>query len=84
MEPTNPVFPNAPRCRAQSKRTGRQCRAPALSGTDRCRFHRPWRPKGARKALPIASRTAPRHVAAACDQVVRFGPESRPREMSSE
>lgn len=40
---TEPCFPNAPRCTAMSKRTGLQCRAPALSSTDRCRFHRPWR-----------------------------------------
>ncbi len=50
MIPTEPVFPNAPRCLAESKRTGKQCRAPALSGTDRCRFHRPWKSKNQRRA----------------------------------
>ncbi len=51
---TEPVFPNAPRCTAQSKRTGLQCRAPALSGTNRCRFHSPWKRKRARSRATAA------------------------------
>ncbi len=40
----NPMSPverlqKAPRCRAQSKRTGEQCRAPAVRGWNVCRFH---------------------------------------------
>ncbi len=33
------IFPNARQCSARSKRTGCQCRAPALSGKNVCRFH---------------------------------------------
>lgn len=33
------VFPNAPQCHAKSKRTGCQCRAPAVTGWKVCRFH---------------------------------------------
>ena len=42
------VFPNARQCRATSKRTGCQCRAPAESGKSVCRFHgaRAGAPKG--------------------------------------
>jgi len=32
-------FPNARQCSARSKRTGCQCRAPALTGKRVCRFH---------------------------------------------
>jgi hypothetical protein len=37
----NSAFPMhlSPRCSARSKRTGEQCRAPAVSGWTVCRFH---------------------------------------------
>jgi hypothetical protein len=43
------VFPNARQCRATSKRTGCQCRAPAETGKNVCRFHgaRAGAPRGA-------------------------------------
>lgn len=44
------VFPNARQCRATSKRTGCQCRAPAESGKAVCRFH------GARAGAPTGIR----------------------------
>ena len=33
------VFPNARQCSASSKRTGCQCKAPAMTGKRVCRFH---------------------------------------------
>lgn len=33
------VFANASQCAATSKRTGRRCRAPAVTGWKVCRFH---------------------------------------------
>jgi len=44
------VFPNARQCRATSKRTGCQCRAPAETGKNVCRFH------GARAGAPSGQR----------------------------
>lgn len=34
-----PAFLDAPRCRARSKRTGKQCQAPAVTGWKVCRHH---------------------------------------------
>ncbi|MGE4249045.1 MAG: hypothetical protein AB7F09_06630 [Parvibaculaceae bacterium] len=47
MSPTDRLNA-APRCRAKSKRTGKPCRAPALTGWKVCRFHgaRGGAPKG--------------------------------------
>jgi len=43
------VFPNARQCSARSKRTACQCRAPAMAGSNVCRFHgaRGGQPSGA-------------------------------------
>ena len=43
-------FQKSPRCTATSKRTGQQCKAPAVRGWKVCRFHgaRGGAPKGAR------------------------------------
>jgi hypothetical protein len=41
---------DAPRCRAKSKRTGEQCRAPAVQGYRVCRLH------GARGGAPAGNR----------------------------
>lgn len=42
------VFPNAPQCRAKSKRTLQRCKGPAVKGWAVCRFHgaRGGAPKG--------------------------------------
>lgn len=34
-----PAFLNAPRCRARSKRTGKPCQSPAVTGCKVCRHH---------------------------------------------
>src|SRR5688572_6248046 len=43
------IFPNAKQCLATSKRTGCQCRAPAVKGWNVCRFH------GARGGAPMGT-----------------------------
>ena len=45
------------RCRAQSKRSGLQCRAPAVRGSRVCRMH------GAGSGAPIGNRNALKHGA---------------------
>ena len=50
----------ASRCRARSKRSGLQCRAPAVRGSSVCRMHGAGggAPKGNRNALKYGSFTA--------------------------
>jgi glucans biosynthesis protein len=51
MEDAKPYpFEAAPKCRARSKRSGRQCQAPAERGKRVCRFH------GARAGAPSGPR----------------------------
>jgi uncharacterized protein YjcR len=45
----------ASRCHARSKRSGFQCRAPAVRGHDTCRMH------GARGGAPRGNRNALKH-----------------------
>lgn len=39
MSPALQTANSAPRCRARSKRTGEQCKGPAVSSWQVCRFH---------------------------------------------
>jgi glucans biosynthesis protein len=41
----------APRCRARSKRSGKQCRAPAVRGKHVCRMHGGARGSGAPRGM---------------------------------
>jgi glucans biosynthesis protein len=45
----------APRCHAKSKRTGKQCQAPAVRGYNVCRMH------GARGGAPEGNNNALKH-----------------------
>ena len=47
------AFLKAPRCTATSKRTGKQCQAPAVRGWSVCRFHgaHGGGPKGERNGM---------------------------------
>jgi uncharacterized protein YjcR len=45
----------APRCKARSKRSGKPCRSPAVTGFNVCRMH------GAGGGAPIANRNALKH-----------------------
>ncbi|RWP23960.1 MAG: hypothetical protein E5X67_35885 [Mesorhizobium sp.] len=55
----------SPRCRAKSKRSGVQCRAPAVRGKQVCRMH------GARSGAPTgASHGSYRHGLYTCEAVI--------------
>ena len=45
----------APRCRARSKRSGKQCQSPAVRGKAVCRMH------GAARRCPVGNRNALKH-----------------------
>ena len=53
----------APRCRALSKRSGLQCRAPAMRGHSVCRMH------GARGGAPKGNRNAVKHGACSAEAI---------------